>query len=197
MLFLANYGNASEAWWRTNLHLLKYYSYQAIVQGIHHYDICYDKNFFYYLNPETRLWSVHSWDLDLIWAENMYDAGCGGVDRIKSRLLNGSRPAIEIEYRNRIREIRDLLFNSDQAWKLIEEHARLLRGTNAGPTLLDADRSMWDYNPKMTSGTFSSSLNKAGTGRFYQWQEPVSKDFAGAVQLLKNYVIPQHQYNRA
>ena len=187
--FLANYGNASEAWWRTNLHLLKYYSYQAIVQGIHHYDICYDKNFFYYLNPETRLWSVHSWDLDLIWAENMYDAGCGGVDRIKSRLLNGSRPAIEIEYRNRIREIRDLLFNSDQAWKLIEEHARLLRGTNAGPTLLDADRSMWDYNPKMTSGTFSSSLNKAGTGRFYQWQEPVSKDFAGAVQLLKNYVM--------
>ncbi|MBI4325546.1 MAG: lamin tail domain-containing protein, partial [Chloroflexi bacterium] len=97
--------------------------------------------------------------------------------------------AIEIEYRNRIREIRDLLFNADQAWKLIDEHARLLRGTNAGPTLLDADRSMWDYNPKMTSSTFSSSLGKAGTGRFYQWQESVSKDFAGAVQLMKNYIM--------
>src|SRR5262249_48103893 len=67
---------------------------------------------------------------------------------------------------------------------------RLLRGTNSGPTILDADRCMWDYNPKMTNGTYSSTLGKAGQGRFYQWpNEPsVSKDFNGCVQLMKNYV---------
>jgi hypothetical protein len=49
---------------------------------------------------------------------------------------------------------------------------------------------MWDYNPKMTSDTYSSTLGKAGQGRFYQWpNEPsVSKDFNGCVQLMKNYV---------
>jgi len=28
----------TEQWWRTNLNLANYWSYQAIVQGIHHYD---------------------------------------------------------------------------------------------------------------------------------------------------------------
>ena len=70
-----------------------------------------------------------------------------------------------------MREIRDLLFNTDQAWQLIDEHARLLRGTNAFPTFLDADRCQWDYNPKMASATYSPFLGKAGQGRFYQWPD--------------------------
>ena len=98
------------------------------------------------------------------------------------------KPEINLDYKNRVREIRDLLFNTDQTWQLIDEYARLLRGTNSGLTILDADRCMWDYNPKML--TLSSSPNKAGQGRFYQWPyEPsVSKDFQGCVQLMKNYV---------
>jgi hypothetical protein len=188
--FLRDYTGASDAWWQANFDLDRYYSYQAIVQGIHHYDICYDKNFFYFRDPFTGLWSVHPWDLDLTWAENMFDAGCGGVDRIKARLLNGTRPAMEIDYRNRVREIRDLLFNDDQAWQLIDEYARLLRGQGSGPTILDADRAMWDYNPKMTSPVYSTHpSSKAGTGRFYRWPDPYSKDFSGLVQLMKNYVV--------
>src|SRR6185436_1695278 len=42
---LGNYTGATEQWWNTNLAIGKYVSYQAIVQAIHHYDICYDKNF--------------------------------------------------------------------------------------------------------------------------------------------------------
>jgi hypothetical protein len=187
--FLSGYTGATDNWWRANLDLERYYSYQAIVQGIHHYDICYDKNFYYFRDPFTGLWSVHPWDLDLTWADNMFDAGCGGVDRIKARLLNGTRPEIELEYRNRVREIRDLLFNDDQAWQLIDEYARLLRGPGPGPGILDADRAMWDYNPKMTSSTYSTSpSSKAGTGRFYQWPAPYSKDFNGLVRLMKDYV---------
>ncbi|MEW6161608.1 MAG: lamin tail domain-containing protein, partial [Verrucomicrobiota bacterium] len=191
--FLSEYNSASDAWWRSNLNLPSYYSYQSIVQAIHHYDICYDKNFFYFLNPETRLWEVMSWDLDLTWAENMFDAGCGGVDRIHSRLLNPStRPQLYTEYRNRIREVRDLLWNTEQAWQLIDEFARLLRGTNStARTLLDADRAQWDYNPKMSDSRYTDNpSSKAGQGRYYRWpNEPaVSKDFNGCVQLMKNYV---------
>lgn len=185
----------TEAWWRANLSLMNYWSYQAIVQGIHHYDICYDKNYFYYRHPETGRWSVHTWDLDLTWADNMYDSGCGGRDDLFFPLFgNGSsypfKPALTTEYKNRVREIRDLLFNSDQAGQVIDEFASRLRGPTNSPTILDADRSMWDYNPKMANAAYSSSASKAGQGRFYQWTyEPaVSKDFDGCIQLMKNYV---------
>jgi hypothetical protein len=192
--FLGNYTGATEAWWRTNLHVPRYLSYQAVVQGIHHYDICYDKNFFYYRNPVTRLWQVHSWDLDLTWANNMYDSGCGGVDRIKARLLDGTRPNIEIEWRNRVREVRDLMFNTDQAYRMIDEYVWLLRGATNGATVLDADRFMWDFNPKMSSATYSQNLSKAGQGEFYQFiQESgtnasLKGSFNAAIQIMKNYV---------
>src|SRR6185436_9452409 len=43
----ANYTLATEQWWRTNWNLPRHYSYQAIVQGIHHYDIADGKNYFF------------------------------------------------------------------------------------------------------------------------------------------------------
>jgi hypothetical protein len=184
----------SETWWRYNLDLHNYFSYQAIAQGIHHYDICYGKNYFYYRNPETGQWSVHTWDLDLTWADNMYDSGCGGVDDLYRPVFGGDghpvKPNLQIEWKNRVREIRDLLFNDDQAGKIIDEYARLLRGTGVFTTILDADRFMWDYNPKMVDSRYSSTLSKAGHGRFYQWppQPQVTTDFNGAVTLMKNYV---------
>ena len=138
------------------------------MQGIHHYDICYDKNYFYYRNPESGQWSVHTWDLDLTWANNMYDSGCGGIDDIYRPLLGGgaypAKPALTIEYKNRVREIRDLLFNTDQAWKIIDEHARLLRGPATANTFLDADRCMWDFNPKMANAAYSSAISQGGSG---------------------------------
>ena len=192
-LAVANGGaSADEAWWRANLNLPAYLSYQTIVQAIHHYDICYDKNFFYYFAPGTRTVTVTPWDLDLTWAENMYDAGCGGVDRIKARILAGAAryPALWREWQNRIREVRDLLWNEDEAWRLIDEYAGRLRGPSDQPGILDADRAQWDYNPKMLDSTYTPNVGKAGQGRFYKWpNEPsVSKDFAGCVQLMKNYV---------
>jgi len=185
--FLGTYaGNPDETWWKTNLFLEKYYSYRTIVEGIHHYDIDQGpgKNYFYYRNPDTELWSVHSWDLDLTWADNMYG---GGDEPFRSRVL--PKPVFSIEFRNRVRELRDLLFNTNQAFRLIDEMARLVRGKGVVSSILEADRAMWDWNPKMASGTYSSSLGKAGQGRFYQFPGTVSKDFNGAIQLMKNYIV--------
>ncbi len=184
-----------DAWWRTNLNQTEYWSYQAIVQGIHHYDICYDKNYFYYHNPETGLWSVHSWDLDLTWADNMFDSNCGGVDDLFYPVIGGAsyppRASSILEYKNRLREVRELLFNPDQAGQLVDEYANLLRGPTNTPTFLDADRCLWDYNPKMIDSAYSSALDRAQQGRFYQWPNTptVSKDFNGCVQLMKNYIV--------
>ena len=109
----------------------------------------------------------------------------GGDEPFKSRIL--PRPAFNIEFKNRLREVRDLLLNTNQAWDLIDEYAWLLRGPTNGPTFLDADRCQWDYNPKMINPTYSATLSKAGQGRFYRWpNEPtVSKDFDGCIQLMK------------
>ncbi|MBX3748396.1 MAG: lamin tail domain-containing protein [Verrucomicrobiae bacterium] len=193
--FLRDYNNGDEAWWRTRFEVAEYLSYQTVVQAIHHYDICYDKNFFYYRNPETERWRVIPWDLDLTWADNMYDAGCGGVDRIKQRLLPGSQrfPGVWREWQNRIREFRDLFWNEDEAWRLIEEYAGRLRGPAEGPTVLDADRAQWDYNPKMVDGRYSTSpQSKAGWGRYYRWpaysEDEVPRDFTGCVRLMQRYV---------
>ena len=149
--FISRYRDPStpDDWWRANFSLDRYYSYQAIVQGIHHYDICYGKNYFYYLNPLTGVWSVHPWDLDLTWANNMYNAGCGGTDEFKDRVL--ARPAFALEFKNRVREIRDLLFNEDQAWQLIDEYAAMIDDPQGGPAIVDADRALWDYNPVMAN----------------------------------------------
>ncbi len=192
--FLNDYNTRDEDWWYAHVDVPAYLSYQAIVQGIHHYDICHNKNYFYYFNPFDGRVTVVPWDLDLTWAENMYDAGCGGVDNIKKRMLANpaTQPRLFTDWRNRVREVRDLLWNEDEGWRVIDEMAGRLRGPAATFTLLDADRAQWDYNPKMVDPRYTDHPDsKAGHGRFYQWpREPgVSKDFAGCVRLMKNYVV--------
>lgn len=184
--FMSSYqGSPSDAWWRTNLDLSRYYNYRTIVEAIHHYDIDEGagKNYMYYHNPVTGLWSEHPWDLDLTWADNMYG---GGGSPFKNRVL--PRPAFGLEYRNRIREIRDLLYNSEQTGLLIDEYAAMIHDPSGGLSFTDADRAQWDYNPIMVSGYVNSS--KSGQGRYYQWPyEPtVTKNFSGTIQLMKNYV---------
>jgi hypothetical protein len=186
--FLAAYEGTtpSDDWWRQNLDLETYYGYRAIVEAVHHYDIGYGKNYFYYLDPEHARWVALPWDLDLTWADNMFG---DGNEPFKSRVL--SRAAFGLEYRNRMREVRDLLYNTDQAWKLIDELAAIIRDPAGGQSIVDADRAMWDYNPIMAN---SSIINpsKAGQGRFYQ--VAATKDFAGMVTLMKNYVVSRGQW---
>lgn len=193
--FMSSYSsNPADAWWRTNFNLPQYYGMQTIVQGVHQYDIASGKNYFYYHNPETGLWSEHPWDMDLTWADNMYIGGQqGGGEPFKGLVLTASHPAFQIEYGNRVREIRDLLFNTDQTYQLIDEVAGILRDLEGGPSFLDADRSMWDYNPVMVSGYVDSG--KAGQGRFYQFplesstNSAIAGSFEGTVRLMKNYVV--------
>lgn len=189
----SNLAALDESWWRSQLNLPAYFGYQAIVQGIHHYDIADGKNYFYYRNPVDGRWQVMPWDLDLTWSDNMYRAGVtGGDDPFKSRVLsnfnptNPRYPAIAIEFRNRVREIRDLLWNGDEAWRLLDEYARLLRGT-AERSVIDADRAQWDYNPVMVDGSLSLG-SKAGFGRFYQ-SGVGTRDFTGMVRKMKDYVL--------
>jgi len=173
--------NPSEQWWRDNVDLGRYYGYRCVVEGIHHGDIGYGKNWFFYLNPETNIWSMLPWDLDLTWANNMYG---NGEDVFKSQGAIFSRSALLIEYRNRLREFYDLLYNTEQMDLLLDELAGFIDDPAGGPSMVDADRAMWDYNPIMVSSVINP--NKAGQGRFYQ--QAGTKDFPGMVRIMKDYV---------
>jgi len=176
--FNSQYRNASEQWWKDNVNLESYYGYRCVVEGVHHGDIGYGKNYFYYLNPETERWSQLPWDMDLTWAENMY--GNGQEPFIsQGRIFN--QEGLEIEYHNRMREFLDLLYNPDQMGQLIEELAAVIHDPYGGLSPVDADRAMWDYNPAMRSG------GKAGQGRFYQVAS--TQDFPGMIQGMKDYVV--------
>jgi hypothetical protein len=183
----------SEQWWRQNVELECYYSYRAVVEGVHHGDVGYGKNYFFYLNPETNIWSQLPWDLDLSWANNMYGDGedpfrkQGGIHR---------RPALFLEFLNSLREFHDLLYNPEQMNQLIDEFASIIDDPGGGLSIVDADRAMWDYHwvvsdeayPKYLSRTASS---KAGQGRFYQ--RASTKDFPGMVQIMKDYVTSSNR----
>ncbi len=184
--FLNTYNTTTptDQWWSTNLDLGEYYSYRSIVEAIHQYDIGSGKNYFYYHNPDTNQWEVIPWDLDLTWANNMYG---DGNEPFKSRVLAASRTTFNQDYRNRMREIRDLLYNPEQTGMLIDEMASFIY-TAGQLSYVDADCAMWDYNPIMTSSYVNSS--KAGVGLYYSGGagDLPSNNFAGMIQLMKNYV---------
>lgn len=177
--------NRTDAWWRAHVDLPRYYSYRAILEAIHHYDVGGGKNYNFYLNPETARWCVIPWDIDLTWSDHMFG---DGREPFLFPVL--SRPAFRLEYLNRLREIRDLLFNSDQTDRLIDECAALISRPGGGLAIVDADRAKWDYHPVMASRLVLGS--KAGQGLFYR-ASPTG-DFAGMVRQMKEYVKKRSAY---
>jgi len=168
-------GNPPESWWQANFDLADYYSYRAICECIHHYDVDQGKNYDYYHNPRTGRWEMLPWDIDLTWANHMFGSG---EDPFKRRVL--SRPAFRLEYQNRLREIRDLLFNPEQTDPIIDEYAAVIWDRTGAPSIVEADRRKWDYHPMMAMAM------KAGQGLFYEAAS--TRDFPGMVQLMKDYV---------
>ncbi|HLH53601.1 MAG TPA: CotH kinase family protein [Verrucomicrobiae bacterium] len=166
--------NTTDPWWKENFDLTNFYSYRAICECIHHYDVDQGKNYDYYHNPQTGRWEIIPWDIDLTWADNMYGSG---EDPFKRRVL--SRSNFRRDYQNRVREIRDLLFNPEQTGQIIDEYASVIwrRGS---PSIVEADRRKWDYHPMMAMGM------KAGQGLFYRASR--THDFPGMLEEMKEYV---------
>jgi len=170
----------SEEWWRANLNVEQYFSYRSIVEGIQHYDISEGKNFFYYLNPETDRWEVFPWDIDQTWSDTA--TGNGKEPFLEAHILD--KLTLGTEYRNRLREIRDLLFNREQVKAMIFQYADLIDSPVGVPSMVEVDRMMWDYHPIMTS-SFIDNL-KVAPGTYYA--SSPSGDFRGMITYLDDYV---------
>ena len=57
-----------------------------------------------------------------------------------------------------MREVRDLLYNTDQAYVLLDELAAMIDDPEGGPSIVDADRAKWDYNPIMVNSSTTAPL---------------------------------------
>ncbi|MFZ2147213.1 MAG: lamin tail domain-containing protein [Sedimentisphaerales bacterium] len=183
----------SEQWWRENVELDCYYSYRAVIEGVHHGDVGYGKNYFFYLNPQSNIWSQLPWDVDLTWADNMYG---DGEDPFRKQGKIHERPVLFLEFLNRLREFHDLLYNPAQMNQLIDEFASIIDDPGGELSIVDADRAMWDYHWVMGNAAYPTYLSrpassKAGQGRFYQMA--ATKDFPGMVQIMKDYVASSHR----
>ena len=132
----------SASWFRANAELDNYYSYRSICEAVHHFDISSRSNHLMYHNPDTNKWWMLPWDFDLSWSSNIYS---NDSERFKQSLNNAD---INIEYQNRAREIRDLLFNAEQGATLIDELASYIDRPDTAFAFVDADRAMWDYHPR-------------------------------------------------
>jgi hypothetical protein len=183
--FIAAYlrGDRPDEWWRDNLDLPTYYSYRSIVECIHHYDIAQGKNYDYFHNPKTHKWTVIPWDLDLTWGDHMYGSG---QEPFAMRVL--AHPAFNREYQNRLREIRDLLYNPEQTGQLIDECVEILCDPkDVQHSIVEADRRKWDFHPALAIPS-----GRAGQGEYYQASP--SGDFAGMVQQMKAYIVHRSQW---
>ncbi|MEW6156441.1 MAG: CotH kinase family protein, partial [Verrucomicrobiota bacterium] len=170
----------SENWWRENVDLPRYFSYRSILECVHHYDIGNGKNYFYYHHPRSQRWRVLPWDVDLTWRDHMF--GNGQEPFYRAGLLRHEN--LRIEFQNRLREIRDLLFNPEQTGALLDELAAVISDPGGGLSFVDADRAKWDYHPIMASRHVQPF--KAGHGMFYQQSR--TRDFRGMVQMMKEYI---------
>ncbi len=168
-----------DAWWRANVDLPRYYSYRAILECIHHYDIAMGKNYYYLKDPATNRWQVVPWDVDLTWSNEMF--GNGAEPFFRAGLLQ--REPFKTEYENRLTEIRDLLFNPEQTGALIDQYAAMI-AAKSGPSFVDADRAKWDFHPIMSSQYILPE--KTRPGLFYKGFTP--QDFGGAIKHMKAYV---------
>ena len=158
----------SVAWWRSNFDLDGFYGFRAINRATGNVDLRDSANYYMYHNPDGR-WSAIPWDLDMMYVPETH---WSGVIRADTCLGHSE---ISIEFKNRCRELLDLLFSDidrhgGQASQLVEELSQVINPTGVPLTMVDADEYMWSYHPRTASdhrgpwyATPKSQWNRGGT----------------------------------
>ncbi len=178
--FLSTYyqGVQDPSWWRRIFNLTGYFSYRAVLEAIRNYDVDQGKNYAFYLNPLTARWSIVPWDTDLTWANVFFGLG---QEPFRDRVL--IHPVFQLEYQNRLRELRDLLLAPEQLYPMINEYADFIDSPMAGLSMVDADRGRWDYSPALRSRYVVQA--RAQQGAFYD--SLPGRTFRGVVQYMMSF----------
>jgi len=137
----------SDQWLNAHVNYDRWYWYHAVVEGIRHYDFrpadSHLKNRAWYFEPDYsgspygRLWTLPH-DSDASWGPNWNS----GVDYSKNAIFSdSSKGNFRLEYRNTIREFRDLVWTEDVINTWIDELAGFIDEFHM------ADRDRWRSAP--------------------------------------------------
>ena len=190
----------SETWWRENFDLDRYYSFRASNRVVGNVDIRPAGNHYFYHGSNAdgtqSRWAPIPWDMDMMFISIGHQPG---TIRQRNSL---SHSAIALEFRNRCREVLDLLLDdpaSDggQIGQLVDEFSEIVNPAGQAMTWADIDRNMWNYNPLTNSNTRSIFDH---FGNFYltpytesrirgTWTRTLdSADFEGSRKYLLDYM---------
>jgi hypothetical protein len=182
----------SEGDWRTCFDLETYYTFRGINRVVSNVDLRYYTNYGMYHHPDGH-WYMVPQDLDMMFAPETHWAGAVAMEVC----LNHAE--IENEFKNRCRELLDLLFSDvapmgGQGVQVLHELAQWVNPTNQPLTFADVDQFMWNYHPR------ASTVKPIHRGQFYispvddtrkggTWTRTlVSADFEGFVQYITDFI---------
>lgn len=189
------------SWWERRVDLESYYSYRAIVEAINHSDLRDQENSILYHNPETRLWTMIPWDVDLLyeefdrWGPNAVQSPAP-LEQFRKALTH---PEINMRFQNRARELQDLLLNEDQGWTLVDEISTILGSIDGNLGMAELDAARWNQDPRTRRVEGSSPnprmfffMNPYTSTRFAPRGRTLSSpDFAGMRDWVKQFIIPR------
>ncbi len=160
----------AEDWWRKNMDVESYFSFHAINRLVSNIDLRPGANHYFYHHPE-RGWMPVPWDLDMQFLPRNHQPGY--IDQIRCLEV----PALKLEFRNRAREIQDLLASDarpagGQIGQLVAEYTRHI-DTKSG-SWAQLDEARWNYAPP--------TRNK---GAFYR--NPAIKDFGSFAKYVVDF----------
>jgi hypothetical protein len=157
----------TEQWWRDNMHMPGYYSMRSLNRLLGNVDIRIGYNHYFYHEPTQDQWHVMPWDLDMMYIAETHQAGV-----IRQQNSINSHSQLAIEFRNRAREIFDLVASDDtetggQIGQLVDEYTDIVNPQNLSLTWADVDAFMWNYHPR-TRGTVGNTSGQSNhKGNFY------------------------------
>ena len=180
----------SLSWWRKNIHMPTYYNFRCINRIVSNVDIREGWNKVFYHHPDGH-WYPMPWDLDMLIIPETHWQGAINVEKSMRQ-----HKSLKIEFKNRARELLDLLFDDasptgGQIGQFIDEHARFINPPDQQLTFVDVDQFMWNYHPRTAGnhrGQFyvspKSQNNRGGT-----WTRKLkTKDFQGMMQHMLDFM---------
>ncbi len=190
----------TESWWRDRMDMPAYYSMRALNRLTGNVDIRLGANHYFYHEPTADQWVPMPWDLDMMFIAETHQAG---VIRQQNSILN--HPQLMIEFRNRCREISDLMASDDspaggQIGQLVDEYAQIVNPAGQALTWADLDAFLWNHHPRTKGSVGNTSGQTNHKGNFYQSpftdsrfggtyvRTLVSQDHEGFVQHIIDYM---------
>lgn len=173
----------SAEWMQAHVNMDAWYRYHAVCEAVRHYDYWPDanKNAAWYFEPPYnasnsfygRFWTL-PWDTDSTWGATWNS----GQDLVYNAVfLRGPQPELQRDYRNVVREIRDLLFQPDQINPVIDAFAARIAA------FVPADLARWSNAPA-SGGNYVSMASVAGFAT-----PALTAGIAGQVQDMKEFMF--------